>query len=332
MIRPEDSRTDMLDYDRLIELRNHHRRFLHCNPGTVMEDWHGQPRAFPPVGFFLYRGEKRDYGTLRSNLFRWKDGVEPDVYELAVRKSRQIEFDRMLTESTVYKALMTEHRDTLWIGQHYGLETECIDLTSSIDVALFFATCTFESGSWRPLNHKEIRDWKHGVLYIRSMMDTTEERMRFMESLDVIGYTPLGRPSAQQGFLYRSDDGRDISGMFMKIRFEHSKRLSNEMFRIFNRGHALFPEGSSSPLSDICHRLRNSPDVHIPSYLESCRSLNVDGDEEDWLENIPPYYNQKFETDVLRADELNQLDQVLHSQNYILNNNIEFTTRLTHYD
>lgn len=44
------------------------------------------------------------------------------------------------------------------VGQHYGMDTGLLDATSSIQVALWFATHEFHSGLYRP--------WSHAILYV----------------------------------------------------------------------------------------------------------------------------------------------------------------------
>lgn len=57
------------------------------------------------------------------------------------------------------------------LGQHYGLETIWLDVTNDFSTVLFFATCVWDKGRWRPLSHRDIeRDEcsKWGVIYRKS--------------------------------------------------------------------------------------------------------------------------------------------------------------------
>ena len=44
------------------------------------------------------------------------------------------------------------------IAQHYGIPTNCMDVTSDLETALFFACCNYENGQWRPLRADEFAE------------------------------------------------------------------------------------------------------------------------------------------------------------------------------
>lgn len=52
------------------------------------------------------------------------------------------------------------------IAQHYGFNTNLLNITSDLNVALFFACCRYENNKWRPLTEKECKNNKYSVLYI----------------------------------------------------------------------------------------------------------------------------------------------------------------------
>ena len=41
------------------------------------------------------------------------------------------------------------------IARHYGIPTNCVDVSTDLRTALFFACCRYENGQWRPLEPDE---------------------------------------------------------------------------------------------------------------------------------------------------------------------------------
>lgn len=146
------------------------------------------------------------------------------------------------------------------LAQHYGLETCWQDVTTDFDVALFFATCTWdkEKGWWRPLTDAEIRKsekTQYGMI-IHMPSWYMEQRWGFsidkFGSLDKglpenliypIGFQPFMRCSMQNGYgIYmRKPKPLEEDIGFEKLRFRQSAELSQKVFDMMDGGRKIYP-------------------------------------------------------------------------------------------
>jgi FRG domain len=118
---------------------------------------------------YLYRGQNRRYWSLAPSISR---GIHTRT--LALRDLRLDEQSRVLValiRADWYCRLLKTHPVLMWakeerfeidrmaLAQHYELPTGYIDLSESLEVALFFACCEFQNGRWQPLSKGR------GILY-----------------------------------------------------------------------------------------------------------------------------------------------------------------------
>ncbi len=102
----------------------------------------------PEVGtlHFLYRGQNREVEPCIPSLYRGN----LSVMGIFVERMRLVVFKRMLATHPVIKGFFRKHNfkvDEEGLAQHYGLKTSVLDLTSSLDVAIFFAVCYYDKAT-----------------------------------------------------------------------------------------------------------------------------------------------------------------------------------------
>ena len=132
---------------------------------------------------------------------------------------------------------------TYAIAQHYGFDTDIIDFTNDLDVALFFACCKhIGNNRYLPLDEEDIKDNKYGLLFQRNKF--LDINILFGSDLVVlpIGYQPFTRCNRQRGYFVHTKFGEDIQAEneLKKYRFEHSVELSRELFDKYDGGKKLF--------------------------------------------------------------------------------------------
>ena len=121
----------------------------------------------------FYRGENKIYTDSTPSLYRklkqFVSQDEKNLYRL-VADMRIGEFKKLLNCFNHVKEW--HYCDVLYdaLAQHYGLETDWLDITSDFNVALFFATCFWDNNDkrWKPLTKKQTEideRHKYGMIF-----------------------------------------------------------------------------------------------------------------------------------------------------------------------
>lgn len=122
-----------------------------------------------------FRGENKIYTSSIPSLLRklehdYSSDKEGQALYRMVADMRIYEFQTILGQFQHVKEC--SFADVLYevLAQHYGLETCWLDITSDFDVALFFATCYYDSNihRWLPLTKEQTErdeDSQYGVIF-----------------------------------------------------------------------------------------------------------------------------------------------------------------------
>lgn len=247
-----------------------------------------------------YRGENQIFPeslpTLQRSLKKYASLKEKELYRL-VADMRVAEFSFLLQKFRHVREW--KNSDILYeaLAQHYGLETSWLDITSDFNVALFFATCYWEDGRWKPLTEKQIEmDEQHrwGMIFhmpanymsfrwtseIPKFMPWTDEvvgmteegnqiykRLEYpiyrgnMENLVYpLGFQPFMRCHMQNGYgIYmRTPQPLQYDIGFEKLRFRHSEKLSRKVFELMKGGELIYPHEGLKQVEFIIEQIRNA--------------------------------------------------------------------------
>lgn len=123
--------------------------------------------------------------------------------------------------------------DSTAIGQHYGIKTDVLDLTTDKWVAAFFAATKYENGTYLPYKGNGV-----GVIYVYTDMPVFNAANR----LSAVGLQPFSRPGCQAGLVYKMQKDEDFNSKAERIFFKHDAAISELIYNYSNRSKKLFPD------------------------------------------------------------------------------------------
>jgi hypothetical protein len=204
-----------------------------------MPYWNSRANAFALAPShrikYLYRGQTARYSPCLPAASRGVS-TERGQLECLLNFVRMHWFCDILSQHPMVSYLAGRNLliDRLALAQHYGIPTVLVDMTESIEVAAFFATCEYAGNAWRPCTsgtgYMYRLDWEAADGPVRS---------RFRP----IGLQPFPRPHAQKAwtFCMRPDeDFEEVHGIEV-VAFEHAQRVGEELLSLFDGGKKLFP-------------------------------------------------------------------------------------------
>lgn len=233
------------------------------NKGTIIDYPHGIVMRYGEASNY-YRGQLRDYGSCKPTIFR---NCNKDSKEMILLKR----FISNMKINALYKMIEPLNQVKNWrfgsifvymIAQHYGIETNCLDLTSNIEVALFFATCKhIGNNKYRPITDKDIADiGTEGMIYWRIAQLDYIEALENRQSIYPIGYQPFSRCHKQYGYFMIGDENFDLNNEpdFNVYYFNRTPKLSREIYEKFDGGKNIFEYDALIELEDMLASIRTS--------------------------------------------------------------------------
>lgn len=264
--------------------------------GLIVKYPHGNVMCYGNISNY-YRGQIEDYGSCRSSLFRKIQNETNEGKELLqfIAEMRINTFREMINNLEQVKSWPFGDIFYYAIAQHYGFDTNIIDITGNLEVALFFACCKhIGNNKYEPIANGDIEKLgRYAVLYKRiKLMDL--EDMYNEEDLFIkpIGYQPFTRCYKQMGYFIDTDDNFELenSSKFEKYLFERTPELSREIFEKFNSGKYLFQYDALSELEDLINNIKSTEiftsDILEMTYNGLSREKSI-----DWYKNNLDKYN-----------------------------------------
>lgn len=197
---------------------------------------------------YLFRGQNQEYVPCYPSLYRDFPNQLTDS-EIFTWRMRLMLFCEMLDTYPIVDKFFKRHKfkiDYEGLAQHYGLRTSVLDLTSNIDIALFFAVCRYdaEHECYRPFDDNKEHE---GILYIFCPMLSNEPSpitiSDFMKgNITPIGLQPFIRPARQKGYALHIKRGKSTKSWAYRFKFS-----SEESLLYYN----LFKEGKELWVNDI---------------------------------------------------------------------------------
>lgn len=273
---------------------NLYREILFYDPkttGFVMVYPHGVVIRQGERGSY-YRGETRVYtesGTTLSRALKKISTKEDRLLYCLIADMRIAEFDhfihmfkRVCCWGDYGLTVLTEP-----LAQHYGLETDWLDITNDFNTALFFATCYWERGQkrWYPLTKKQTEEGidgdidktRYGVIFhapsqriiLGNMLKSTAEN--YEGKVLPIGYQPFMRCHSQYGYgLYMKHSiPLQENLMFEKLHFRHNEKLSQRIYEMMDGGKKIYPEEGLDGFYDIIDNIIHATNFSEEAFLSA---------------------------------------------------------------
>jgi hypothetical protein len=186
----------------------------------------------------LFRGQTQDWGKCKSSLYR-KDYDDITIF---IQRLRLTEFCGIIESHPVIQRFFIKNNfrvSKVGLAQHYGLQTEMLDLTNDIDIAVFFAVCPYdkETDSYKTICDDQVHT---GVIYAVFTQDYLTQRLdKFLdEKVSVIGLQPFLRPGSQKAFSLRLSNDEELFAF--KYTFNYTNKDSEFYFKKYNNGESLW--------------------------------------------------------------------------------------------
>ena len=242
---------------------------------------------------YYYRGENAFYGSSKPGAFRWGKG-KPEWLVQRINRLRSNEGCEFLDNFISTFAWSFSNTNHYALCQHYGMNTEMIDITSDIWAALFFACTKYDNGMWRPLREDEIAevdsresvykrggDSRYGMIYRRLEEPVELEwgcNSDFWGSIFPIGFQPYMRCSYQHAYgMFINDSHYDMytDTRFEKYKIRLTEDLCNWVFEQTHEGKDVFPVDDIPDISEYMKKINETHRFSFESFKAIMDGLNI---------------------------------------------------------
>lgn len=228
----------------------------------------------------FYRGENQIFPRSQATLYRSLEKIESEEAQRAYRfvtKMRIAEFGIFLCRLGIVQFWLQNYGSVLFepLAQHYGLETEWLDVTSDFEVALFFATCYWDDQkkTWLPLTKEQTEKnqyTQYGVIFhIPEWQARSNSLIKYCPGQDEeylvndilpIGYQPFMRCHSQHAYGIHMEKPFPLQEdySFEKLRFRHNEKLSRAVYERMDGGKKIYPQEGLNDFSDVIQKIKSS--------------------------------------------------------------------------
>lgn len=206
---------------------------------------------------------------------------------------RIAEFKSFISEFDIVKNW--QYGDVLYepLAQHYGLETEWLDITNDFNVALFFATCYWDSkeNRWLPLTNEQTQkneNTRYGVIFHVPSWQAQFHLGAAYSSLHIredskangilpIGFQPFMRCQSQYAYGIKMEKPFPLQDdiMFEKLYFEHNEKLSRKVYDLMGQGSKIYPQEGLNEFQDIIEQIRATKEFSEEAFEEAGSILEI---------------------------------------------------------
>ena len=284
--------------------------------GLVMREKHGVIiKQAEPYSF--YRGENRLFDTCKSSFYRKNSGDNIAIKRL-ISEMRIVLLDRVIRELDLIKHWGYCDIFPEFIAQHYGLDTEYLDVTGNFLVAMFFAVSRYDEGlhKYVPITDEYINshpEYKVGYFYKKKNADRFVNQ--FSETIQIgdiipIGFQPFMRCSAQFGYMIKCDENYDLAkdNNYDKYCFNQSSALSKYIYDKCKQGKTIMPYEGLTKILSVIDRIKTTKKFDIETFHKAVNCCGFINQEEDLLKALKLL--EITIVDAINIDELISKEQI----------------------
>lgn len=245
--------------------------FFACRPDDSKDEVALMPTS--RLGMSLFRGENTYHEPCLSSIDRRGDLSQSEFSRKRLHSHLQTAELKLLLEThPVVKELLRQKYYFPYEGlaQHYGISTSCIDLTSEIWTAAFFAVTQYNPGND---TYSLYDKGGYGILYYYPLKEPDRK-------ISVIGMNYFNRPGKQNGYAYKMTKGEDLNqnNVFRKLFFRHDKHANERVYEFNAEGLKLFPKDG---LFDLIREIKTQDGVSEWAARE-CNSIYYQKSEDEF--------------------------------------------------
>lgn len=261
---------------------------------------------------YYYRGENAFYGSSKANYFRNFTGkTDKDRMKAVVRRLQLFKFFRFLENFDICRKWPYGQILPYAIAQHYGFPTSLMDVTSNLNVALFFACCKYDNDTkkWLPLERNDFEkvdsrknvadmggDSRYAVIHraLSEIVDWAyyvENKGINLTKVMPIGYQPFMRCNYQFGYLIQTNSEYDMYKdlTFEKFRIQLSEKLCKMVYEKMDHGKKIYPNDGLSECEDIIENIKKSKSFYLCDLEPTGREF--------WPNESMPYVRDSLQAD-----------------------------------
>ena len=237
-----------------------------------------------------YRGENQIFSKSQPTLLRkleLHDSEQERTLERLIAYMRIAEFKLFISQFDIVKNWAC---DVLYepLAQHYGLDTEWLDITNDFNAALFFATCYWDSTlkKWLPLTKEQTEKnerSKYGVIFHMPYWQNPTRLISYANGdKDVnlvlpIGFQPFVRCHMQTAYAIKMVKHFPLQDdiEFEKLYFRHSEKLSRDVYELMDCGRKIYPQEGLSEFKDIIDGIKYTQIFSESAFFDACDTLGI---------------------------------------------------------
>ena len=219
--------------------------------------------------FTFYRGQWKFFDNCLPLLYRYKGDEflrqrllsQFQIAEMIlVMQSHPVIYDLMMGALDI-PVLGKIKLPILYDGlaQHYGINTEYLDLTNNIWSAAFFASSQYRDGKYYPYEIQEDSqlDDRYGVIYRLKFVDDEKQKLDFSkEKISPIGLQYFNRPGRQCAFVKKMSEEENFNDTqnLEKIFFRHDNNANRLIYTLCQMGKQFYVDDSLANVVDAIRK------------------------------------------------------------------------------